>query len=132
MWDKKSHKLWSIGFLEVEFLHGKVIFKKDGLNLRLQPGFQGDSEVESSAIGKVLGWVTFLALDFQFTLPSMIYLIIGRYLDEPYIFNQPCGKPKGLLLGDIDACHLLRCSPLKRGNNLQGPSHSRDARFRIT
>ena len=39
----------------------------------------------------MLGWVTFLALDFQCTLTLNIAGAFGWMRDEPYIFNQPRG-----------------------------------------
>ena len=45
-------------------------------------------EVKPSKAEMIPGWVTFLALDFQCTLPPMVYLIIVGV----YIFNHPCGN----------------------------------------
>ena len=85
--------------------------------------------------GLVLGWVTFLALDFLCTLPPMVHPITVGYPGEPGILNQLYVEPRFLSLGEIGAyqlaCTHSRCSPSKGGNSLQGPSNSHNARFRM-
>ena len=59
-----------------------------------------------------------------------------EYLGEPGIFNQPFWNPRTCPCGGLRAGQLVlahsSCSPLKRGNNLEGLSNCRDLCFGIT
>ena len=71
----------------------------------------------------VLGWVTFLALEFQGTLPPMICPIIVGKLGEPYI-QLTMWESRGLLVGETCVGMLVRartkCSPPKEGHRSLG------------
>ena len=47
-------------------------------NLKAVTKSHGNSEVKLPKAGILLGWVTFLALDFQCTLPPLVHPIIVR------------------------------------------------------
>ena len=93
--------IWRISF---------VVEVKGVFNPRPQPGSHGNSEVNPHKAGIRLVLVTFLAIDFQCTLPPV--------------------ERRGLALWEIGACQLVlaqsRCSPLKE-SSLREPSKSLDA-----
>jgi hypothetical protein len=59
------------------------------------PGYYVNSEVKPPKAGIVLRWVTFLALDFQCTLPPMVHPFIVGGSGELDTYNQPCGNVRG-------------------------------------
>jgi hypothetical protein len=79
-----------------------------GLKPRSQTRFYGNSEVKPPWMGILRGWVTFLSLDFQCTLPVLSTWSFWDYLGEREIFNQTCGSLGACPWGRLGAGWLVR------------------------